>query len=199
MNPSPHPARQNPGPPCQPLAKRLHSILAAVPLAENCKIIQETANELGVGVLECAAALLHLLQPDAALPCALPSPTTPPETLKMVRYRLDIGIQHHLSTSRLKQTLVAESGVNINHIGNVSIRANYTLVDLPDAMPQDIYQHLKTVEIDGRKLAIKRVKRRKKRPHTHHSRAKTGGVSHDQPVAGKQPRTAPPTADTPRP
>ena len=36
----------------------------------------------------------------------------------------------------------------------------YTLIELPDEMPQDIFQHLKSVEINQQKLDIKRIKKR---------------------------------------
>jgi hypothetical protein len=128
---------------------------------------------LGTDVLQCAAALLHLLQTSEDHPQPLPKPSTPIQPLiKMVRYRLDIGIQHQLTVEQLKKVLVDESGVDKNNIANISIRSVYTLIDLPDAMPQDIYLHLKSVEINQRKLDIKRVKTRKKRHGGHHHRGK---------------------------
>jgi hypothetical protein len=81
----------------------------------------------------------------------------------MVRYRLDIGSQHQITLEDLKKILVDESGVDKNNIANVSIRNLYTLIDLPDAMPPDIFQHLKLVEFNQQKLDIKRVKSRNKK------------------------------------
>jgi hypothetical protein len=84
-------------------------------------------------------------------------------TVKMVRYRLDIGKKHQLTVKELKKVLIEESGVDKNNINNVMIHGQYTLIELPDEMPQDIFQHLKTVEINGQKLNIKRVKARTKK------------------------------------
>jgi hypothetical protein len=78
----------------------------------------------------------------------------------MVRYRLDVGSSHQVTLEDIKKVLVQESGVDKNNIKNVAIRELYTLIDLPDAMPPDIFQHLKTVEINQQKLDIKRVKTR---------------------------------------
>jgi len=97
----------------------------------------------------------------------------PISTIKMVRYRLDVGSQHQITEETLKKVLVEESGVDKNNINNINIRGLYTLIDLPDSMPADIFQHLKTVEINQRPLAIKRVKSRfKKRSSLHRRRSK---------------------------
>jgi len=58
--------------------------------------------------------------------------------------------------------LIEESGVDKNNINNINIQGDYTLVELPDEMPQDIFLHLKSVEIKQHKLDIKRVKARNK-------------------------------------
>ncbi len=181
MNQHPPPYSQDPRQPYPLLAERLRTVLAAVPLQPHQDIVQHIAAELGVDILRCAAALLHLLQPNATPNPDFPKPTTAPAAnLKMIRYRLDIGSQHQLSMEPLIKILVEESGVDKKHINNLSIRSAYTLIDLPDAMPQDIYQHLKTVEINGRKLDIKRVKVRKKRHNAVH-RGKTVNNPHDTP------------------
>jgi hypothetical protein len=74
----------------------------------------------------------------------------------------------------LKQVLIEESGVDKNNINNVNIQDFYTLVNLPDEMPLDIFQHLKTVEINQQKLDIRRVKARnnKKRGNNHYRRGR---------------------------
>jgi hypothetical protein len=130
--------------------------------------VKRLISQLNTDSLSCAAALLALLSP--ALSLRVPEG----DTLKMVRYRLDIGSEHKLTLPDLKKVLVDESGVDKNNIQNVSIRALYTLIDLPDAMPSDIFQHLKTVELYDRPLAIKRVKiRYKKRGNYRRGRARS--------------------------
>ena len=92
--------------------------------------------------------------------------------IKMVRYRLDVGCKHHITLEELKKVLIDESGVDKNCI-NINIQGDYTLVELPDEMPQDIFMHLKSVEIKQHKLDIKRVKaRNKKRGNNYRRRLK---------------------------
>ncbi|MDO9424880.1 MAG: DbpA RNA binding domain-containing protein [Methylobacter sp.] len=83
--------------------------------------------------------------------------------IKMVRYRLDVGCKHQISSEELKKVLIEESGVDKNNINNINIQGDYTLVELPDEMPQDIFLHLKSVEIKQHKLDIRRVKARNKK------------------------------------
>ena len=88
----------------------------------------------------------------------------------MVRYRLDVGSKHRITLEQLKKVLVEESGVDKNNINNVNIQNLYTIIELPDAMPPDIFQHLKSVEINQHKLDIRRVKARNKKRVNNHMR-----------------------------
>ncbi|TAK61428.1 DbpA RNA binding domain-containing protein [Methylobacter sp.] len=93
--------------------------------------------------------------------------------IKMVRYRLDVGCKHQITPEELKKVLIEESGVDKNNVNNINIQGDYTLVELPDEMPQDIFLHLKSVEIKQHKLDIKRVKvRNKKRGNSHNRRGR---------------------------
>ena len=135
-------------------------------------LIKSIATELGIDILDCAAALVYLAQETAAIKYApreeqktenqlVPESVQP--SIKMVRYRLDVGRKHQITLEQLKKVLIDESGVDKNNIKNVNIQGDYTLVDLPDAMPPDIFQHLKSVEINQHKLDIRRVKARNKK------------------------------------
>lgn len=150
-------------------------------LAEQNSINRVTA-EMGIDSLVCASALLYLLQTgkgiiapeEQKIDIAVLPPVTNQLNIKMVRYRLDLGSKHQLTLDTLKQVLIEESGVDKNNINNVNIQDLYTLVNLPDEMPLDIFQHLKTVEINQQKLDIRRVKARnnKKRGNNHYRRGR---------------------------
>lgn len=90
--------------------------------------------------------------------------------IKMVRYRLDVGSKHQVTSEELQKILIEESGVDKNNINNINIQGDYTLVELPDEMPQDIFLHLKSVEIKQHKLDIKRVKTRNKKRSNNYNR-----------------------------
>lgn len=173
------------------LDKQLQQIIAL----ENLEVQRTHLKKLceaggGVDLLDCAAALLFLLQNPASLPDkasdALQPPRPPiPRYLKMVRYRLDVGRQHQITAEVLKKVLVEESGVDKNNIAHIDIQDFHTLIELPDEMPPDIFQHLKTVEINEQKLGIRRVKNRRAKKH-----GKPRYGRNRQPVARQQPETA---------
>lgn len=163
------------------LKQSLQQIITNENLLAERNSINIIAAELGVDHLTCASALLYLLQKGESITPAVQKidiavlpPVTNQLNIKMVRYRLDIGSKHQLTLDTLKQVLVEESGVDKNNINNVNIQDLYTLVNLPDEMPLDIFQHLKTVEINQQKLDIKRVKARnnKKRGNNHYRRGR---------------------------
>jgi len=188
MDITPNPVGQFADPNRSRLAQRLRIALDQGGLTDQREQIGALAEELGVDVLDCAAALLHLLQQVADKAPTVSGKPMPAmvsaikPAIKMVRYRLDIGSRHQLDVEALKKVLVEESGVDKNNINNINIHGLYTLIDLPDAMPPDIFQHLKCVEINGRQLDIKRVKGRNKK------RAKARAQSSKPTAAGKVPQ-----------
>jgi hypothetical protein len=159
------------------LKEQLQHILAHEPLEELREIVADLTLELAIDLPRLAAALLHrqhIIQPTELSTVITERVDNVPNAMKMVRYRLDIGSEHQVTLDDIKRVLVEESGVDKNNINNVSIRHQYTLIELPDAMPPDIFQLLKTVEINNQKLDIRRVKiRNKKRSIQHGRRGKT--------------------------
>ena len=160
----------------QSLKNRLQQILNSENLETQRALINAIATDLGVDPLTCAAALLHLTQsiksPLPVFPAEQkPAPQLPENTaatgIKMVRYRLDVGSKHKVTLDLLKKVLIEESGVDKNNINNINIQTLYTLIELPDEMPPDIFLHLKSVEINRHKLDIRRVKTHNKKRGNH--------------------------------
>jgi len=170
------------------LESRIQQIVNTEDLGSQRAQLQSLSEKSGVDVLDCAAALLFLLHPPAHAQGS-ESVQAPiqrvgvfrqavPQKIKLVRYRLDVGHQHRITVEELKKVLIEESGVDHKNIANIDIQDSYTLIELPDEMPPDIFQHLKSVEINRQRLDIRRVKNRraKKRGSPRYGR-------HRQPVA----------------
>jgi hypothetical protein len=159
----------------EPLKHRLQQILNSESLDTHRSLISTIAAELEIDNLTCAAALVRLFQtinPQTFLADQKTehqqSSKSGQQHIKMVRYRLDVGSKHQITLEGLKKVLIEESGVDKNNISNVNIQGLYTLIELPDEMPPDIFQHLKSVEINQHKLDIRRVKTRNKKRGNHH-------------------------------
>jgi hypothetical protein len=164
------------------LKDKVQDIFVSQNLEDQRRLVESIATQLNITVLDCAAALVVLgfenpsnissskINPPQVL-VEKPLPHTLATNIRLVRYRLDIGLQHKVTQDEIKIILVEESGVDIKNIANLRMQDTYTLIDLPDEMPQEIFHHLKTVEINAQKLDIRRVKpRNKKRGNRMHRR-----------------------------
>ena len=138
------------------------------------RLIKSIARELNLSFLDCAAALAHYVETGAnrvnpAQAGILPEKRliAVPRKMRLVRYRLAVGNQHQITLEGIKKLLVDESGVDVNNIANVKIQDDFTLLDLPDEMPQEIFQHLKMLEVNRQKLDIRRLKPRNRKNGNH--------------------------------
>ena len=124
------------------------------------QLIQRLSTDLQVTTLDLAAALSLLKQPELLqqLDVIIPPTEIAPQKQKLVRYRIDIGKKHSASVDEIKSVLIEVSGVDKNRIGRLDVRNYYSLIDLPEGMPADIFQLLAEVEVNNQKLNLKRVK-----------------------------------------
>jgi len=85
----------------------------------------------------------------------------------MERYRIEVGKFHKTKPANIVGAIINEAGIDGDFIGKIKIYDDYSTVDLPAGMPQEILQNLKKVRISGQKLDITKmtesVKSRKKR------------------------------------
>ena len=142
------------------LKNNLKTILDQEDLTAHQELISHLSAELGVSILDCAAALSFLNQHNKNQYTVkkITGLTEGASKPKFVRYRLDVGRKHQASLDEIENVLVEVSGVDRKRIGRLDIRNYYTLVDLPDGMPADIFQLLSETEIQRQKLNIKRIK-----------------------------------------
>ncbi len=142
----------------------LKRVIETQTLHEERQMVRHILAELNLELLDCASALLHILQIEGGISMApesdaLDAPVSDIVSVmpKMVRYRLAVGDKHGASKEVIKDVLVDESGVERKMIRCVDIRNEFTIVELPEGMPEDIFQHLKTIEVQRQKLDIKRL------------------------------------------
>lgn len=154
--------------------KRLLKVLNSENLHQQHELVEQMLAEMKLDIHDCAAALVFMSQPNLYQPAIKQTARTKSQIdfdiprivpkHKNIRYRLEVGRKHRVTVDEIKRVLVAESGVDSNLIGRVDIRNDFTLVELPDGMPDDIYQLLTGVEINRQKLNIKRLKPLRSKP-----------------------------------
>lgn len=146
------------------LGQRMRQTIKSADLENDRALIQQMAAELDIDFLDCAAALIHIYQADINKNIGQYEQGKKREKLsegllptgpKLVRYRLEVGRKHSVSKEEIKDAFVQEAGVERKMIGWIEMHHQYTLIDLPEGMPNDIFYHLKTVEIRQHKLHIK--------------------------------------------
>jgi len=72
----------------------------------------------------------------------------------MQRYRIQVGHEHKVKPGNIVGAIANEAGIESKHIGRITIFDEYSLVDLPEGMPKETFQHLKNTFVAGRKLQI---------------------------------------------
>ncbi len=72
----------------------------------------------------------------------------------METYRVAVGSEHQVKPGNIVGAIANEAGIDSKHIGRIEIFDTYSLVDLPEAMPKEVLQHLKKVWVAGQELRI---------------------------------------------
>ncbi len=71
-------------------------------------------------------------------------------------FRIEVGHQHGVKPGNIVGAIANEAGMDSKHIGRIEIYDDYSVLDLPDDMPADLLDHLKSVRVAGQQLQIRR-------------------------------------------
>ena len=75
----------------------------------------------------------------------------------MELFRIEVGHDHGAQPKHIVGAIANEAGLDSHHIGRVDIRGDHSLIELPEGMPKNIFQHLRKVWVAGRRLEISRA------------------------------------------
>ncbi|MEE9354703.1 MAG: DEAD/DEAH box helicase [Methylococcaceae bacterium] len=93
----------------------------------------------------------------------------------MEQFRLEVGYSHGVKPGNIVGAIANETGLESQYIGKIDIKDDFTFIDLPTGMPNDLFQDLKKVRVAGQALKISRIEARKfsgskeKKAHTRDS------------------------------
>jgi ATP-dependent RNA helicase DeaD len=71
-------------------------------------------------------------------------------------FRIEVGYDDGVKPGNIVGAIANEAGLEAKNIGRIEIFEDHALVDLPDGMPPEVMQHLKTVWCAGQQLRITR-------------------------------------------
>jgi ATP-dependent RNA helicase DeaD len=94
----------------------------------------------------------------------------PPEK-GMERYRIEVGYKHEVKPGNIVGAIANEAGIDSQYIGRINIHDDFSLVDLPEGLPKDMFKALKYVWVSGQQLQISRLSDERK-PKTTDNRSK---------------------------
>ena len=80
------------------------------------------------------------------------------------RYRIEVGHTHGVKPGNIVGAIANESGLDGEHIGQIEIDQEFSLVDLPVGMPKDVFMELKKVRVCGQRMDISLAKEAKLTP-----------------------------------
>jgi ATP-dependent RNA helicase DeaD len=76
------------------------------------------------------------------------------EEFTMETYRIEVGHEHGVKPANIVGAIANEAGLEARHIGRIEIFDDHSVLDLPDGMPKELLEHLKTVWVAGQQLRI---------------------------------------------
>ena len=68
-----------------------------------------------------------------------------------------VGRDHGVQPKHIVGAIANEAGMESRYIGHIKLHDDHSLVDLPDGMPKEIFQHLKRVRVCGHPLSIQKM------------------------------------------
>ena len=138
-------------------------------------VVSHYVREHDVPEVDVAAALAVVLQGDTPLlleESAAPAPATfrddkagakRPERAPrrgdgppLATYRIDVGKRHKVEPRQIVGALANEGGLSRRDFGNISIRPDFSLVELPAELPPGTEQALSTTRISGKLIGLRR-------------------------------------------
>lgn len=72
----------------------------------------------------------------------------------MAKYRIEVGRVHGVRPGNIVGAIANEAGLNGSQIGGIDIQTNFTTVDLPQDLPDELIQGLRQLRVAGQPLRI---------------------------------------------
>jgi ATP-dependent RNA helicase DeaD len=159
--------------------QRISDTIAAGELEFMQGLLEQYQREHDIPALEIAAALAKLsmgdrpllLEPDREKPKSRDTKAKQRKSAKdggkrqpkpeaaggMERFRIEVGHRHNVKPGNIVGAIANEAGLDAEYIGHIDIHEDFTLVDLPLGMPNDIYRDLKRAWVCGQRMNITRL------------------------------------------
>ncbi|UMG94299.1 DEAD/DEAH box helicase [Nocardioides sp. TF02-7] len=142
-------------------------------------VVSHYVREHDVPELDVAAALAQVLHGDTPLLLEEePEPVRPPRRDRddrprrdgergerrgrrgsdqpMASYKIQVGKRHRVEPRQIVGAIANEGGLGRNDFGAITIRGDYSIVELPAKLPQHVWEKLKETRISGKLIELQR-------------------------------------------
>lgn len=75
----------------------------------------------------------------------------------MERFRIEVGHAHRVMPGNIVGAIANEAGLDSKDIGRINIYDDYSTIDLPAGMPEEVFRDLKKIWVVGKTLNISRI------------------------------------------
>ncbi|MCS5588151.1 MAG: DEAD/DEAH box helicase [Porticoccaceae bacterium] len=76
----------------------------------------------------------------------------------MVTYRLEVGKNDNIDPSNIVGAIANEADISSQYIGQIVLHDDYSTVDLPEGMPDEVFKHLKNARVRAKTLNLSLLK-----------------------------------------
>ena len=76
------------------------------------------------------------------------------EDIAMVTYRMEVGNNDGITPSNIVGAIANEADISSRYIGSIKLHDDYSTVDLPEGMPDELLNHLKKVRVCAKPMRI---------------------------------------------
>jgi len=168
--------------------ERITDTLAEEELGFYYQLIESYVAERNIPSLEVAAALAKLVQGEAPMLLDAtsentssmddfddsdrrsrgprPGKFTPGESAGRELYRIEVGRVHNLKPGSVVGAIANEAGLDGKQIGRIDIQDDYSIVDLPAGLPEELIRLLSGARVAGRPLRISLLNPKTSAPRT---------------------------------
>jgi ATP-dependent RNA helicase DeaD len=134
------------------------------------RLVTRIGQEHELDMLDMAAALTYLSQRERPLelqraqrpehgsterPRRTERTRDGDEEPSMRSYRIEVGHRDGVTPREIVGAIANEAGLKGRHIGRIDIHEDHSILDLPEGMPREVYQHLRNVRVCGRPLELR--------------------------------------------
>ena len=98
----------------------------------------------------------------------------------MERFRIEVGNKHEVKAGNIVGAIANEAGLDSQYIGRINIHDDYSLVDLPEDMPKEVFKDLKKTWVSGQQLNISYFEKNKNPRVPAKRDSKAGGKKRNQ-------------------